>query len=170
MSKSKKKHRLYLPPDDPPTVTLGEALATTATSSVCISLTAAIPPRHLICPECGYKQSLTVLPDAKISCPKCTERFFHKHIPQMQEQPVPELPPGPPPPKPKLKGLKRYAKVCHEPLNPKFRMIRFEDDGSEDRLWVHPQTPTLRHVQLIVEPNRDTGQGGWTIVRENPHL
>lgn len=164
----KKKHRLYLPPDEP-TVTLGEALATTSTASTHISLTASIASRHLKCPECGYEQHLTVLPEAIISCPKCTERFFHKHIPHMQDAPKPELPPQPPAPKPKLKGTRRYAKVCHEPLNPRFCYVKFEDDGTEGRLWKNTKN-SLRFQQLVVEPNRDEGQGGWTVVRETPTL
>jgi hypothetical protein len=62
--------------------------------------------------------------------------------------------------------------VTHEPLNPKFRFIKFPDfpEVEPERLWVHPSTPTLRHVELIVEPNPDTGFGGWVIVREARRL
>lgn len=173
MPKGKKKKpspRFNLPPDDPPTVTLGEVLSGTATGNThtTVTLTAFVAQRRLVCPECNYAQSLTVLPDAKISCPKCTERFFHKHIPQMQDAPQEPGPVLPPAPKPKLKGGKRYAKVCHEPLNPRFCIIRFEDDNTEDRLWKDKRMGSLRHVQLIVERNRDEGMGGWTIVRETP--
>lgn len=171
MSKKKKKPRFYIPPDEP-TVTLGEALSgtvTTGTTTAYTALTVSIVPRHLKCPECNYETHLTVLPDAPISCPKCTERFFHRNISQMQDVPPPALPPGPPTPKPSLKGKKRYAKVIHEPINPRFCFIKFEDDGSEGKLWKNT-TASLRHAQLIVEPNRDEGFGGWTIVKETPHL
>ena len=153
-----------------PTVTLGEALGLTATDFPSATSTIThVASRHLICPECRHEVRLTILPGAKISCPKCTELFFHKHIPQMEEIPPPAAPPAPPAPKPKLKGLKRYAKVIHEPINPKFCFIRFEDDNSEGRLW-KDAPGSLRFQQLIVEPNRDEGQGGWTIVRDTPHL
>ena len=114
---------------------------------------------------CGHRENLTLLADTQLSCPVCTKEYFRVRIPQMVEVIAPITPP-PPQEKPKLKPHLRYAKVIFEPINPLFRIIKFEDDGSEDKLHVHRNTPTLRHIQLVVKDNPDIVQGGWVIERE----
>ena len=159
---SKKKKRI-------PTVTLGEALSTLTVSGSTSVFVPGILTCHLHCDTCDHDEVMHVPPGSDISCPKCEKAFWRKHVPRMREVPPAPPPPGPAAPKPKLKGLKRYAKVIHEPINPRFCFVKFEDDGSEGKLWKNT-AGSLRFQQLIVEPNRDEGMGGWTIVRETPHL
>jgi hypothetical protein len=155
-----------------PTVTLGEALAVPdITLNVeTTTFTAGILTVRMKCDDCNHEATMHIPPGSDITCPKCFDSFVRRNVPKMRELPPEPPPPGPPAPKPKLHGGKRYAKVVHEPLNPRFCFIKFEDDGTEGKLWKHVSTPTLRHIQLIVERNRDEQQGGWTIVRETPHL
>lgn len=122
---------------------------------------------HVRCDECGYETTINIV--SHTHCPKCYDKWIARNVPQMHEVAAPPVPEAPKP-KPALKGQLRYAKVVLEPINPLFRIIKFEDDGSEGRLHVHFKTPSLRHVQLIVKPNPDERQGGWVISREQPSL
>lgn len=123
-------------------------------------------PRKYQCLACGHVEFAS----HPKPCPECFNTWKAKNFPLLSEvAPLPP-PPGPPPEKPALPGQKRYAKVYHEPINPRFKLIRFED-GTEDKLWVRTDSGSLRHQQLVVEPNRDHAQGGYTLVREEPrHL
>lgn len=155
-----KKKKKFSPPE---VAIIGETShGPTSTSTVMLSRY-----HHMRCDECGYETTKNITNSG--SCPKCYDNWVRKNVPQMHEVAAPPIA-APPQPKPALKRGLRYAKVVHEPINPLFRIIRFEDDGTEDKLHVHFKTPTLRHVQLIVRENPDPAQGGWVISREQPHL